>query len=134
MLKIKEMACAPAEVYSSLEYFHGPRYSCTPSTLIVVLLSDGGQKYQLELLGKLRTLEAKILVVCDRVTKDISANSNYTLELDSGLSDYGRMLLTMPLLQLFAYYRALAVGKSGWIEQMVYSPSGVPASTIVASY
>ena len=122
-LKMKEIACAPAEVYSSLEFFHGPRYSAGPSTLIVVLLSDGGHKYQLELLGKLRTLESKILTVCEKQTEEIAANSDYVIELESGLSDYGRLLLTMPLLQLLAYHRALAIGKTAWIEQMVYIPS-----------
>jgi glucosamine--fructose-6-phosphate aminotransferase (isomerizing) len=123
MLKMKEIACAPAEVYSSLEYLHGPRYSAGPSTLIVVLLSDGGYQYQVELLGKLRTLESKILTVCEKQTEEIAANSDYIIELNSGLSDYGRLVLTMPLLQLFAYYRALTIGKAAWIEKMVYTPS-----------
>lgn len=123
MLKMKEIACAPAEVYSSLEYLHGPRYSAGSSTLIVVLLSDGGYKHQVELLGKLRALGSEILTVCEKQTDEIAANSNYMIELNSGLSDYGRLLLTMPLLQLFAYHRALTVGKAAWIEQMVYVPS-----------
>jgi hypothetical protein len=29
----------------------------------------------------------------------------------------------MPLLQLLAYHRALTIGKTAWIEQMVYIPS-----------
>ncbi len=123
MLKVKEIACAPAEVYSSLEYLHGPRYAAGPSTLIVVLLSDGGYQHQVECLGKLRTLESKIMTVCEKQTDAIAANSDYIIELESGLSDHGRLLLTMPLLQLFAYHRALAVGKAAWIEQMIYTPS-----------
>ncbi|MHB1937942.1 MAG: SIS domain-containing protein [Acidobacteriaceae bacterium] len=123
MLKIKEMTCSAAEAYSSLEYLHGPRYAATASTLIVVLLSDGGRKYQLELLPKLKDLGATILVVCEHTCADISANADIVFELESGLSDYGRMLLMMPLLQLFAYYRALAVGKSDWIEKMVKLPA-----------
>jgi len=73
--------------------------------------------------GKLRTLESKILTVCEKQTEEIAANSDYVIELESGLSDYGRLLLTMPLLQLLAYHRALAIGKTAWIEQMVYIPS-----------
>jgi glutamine---fructose-6-phosphate transaminase (isomerizing) len=121
MLKMKEIACAPAEVYSSLEFFHGPRYSAKPSTLVVVLLSDGGYNDQLQLLGKLATLDCKILTVCEKQTEEIATSSNYVIELRSGLSDYGRLLLTMPLLQLLAYERALALGKAEWIEKMVYT-------------
>ena len=125
MLKMKEIACAPAEVYSSLEFFHGPRYSARPSTLIVVLLSDGGSQDQLALLRKIRTLDAKVLTVCEEQTEEIATSSNYVIELRSGLSDYGRLLLTFPLLQLLAYERALALGKEEWIEEMVYTPAQV---------
>jgi glucosamine--fructose-6-phosphate aminotransferase (isomerizing) len=126
MLKTKEMTCTAAEAYSSLEYLHGPRYAATPSTLIFVLLSDGGCKYQLELLPKLKSLGAKIAVVCERTVAEVTTNADFILELESGLSDYGRMLLIMPLLQLFSYHRALALGKSAWIEQMVNLPVKSP--------
>jgi len=122
-LKTKEMVRVPAVAYPSLEYLHGPRYAATSSTLIVVLLSDAGGKYQLEILPKLKPLGAKIAVVCERAAAEVSANADFVLELESGLSDYGRMLLMVPLLQLFAYYRAIAAGKSAWIEQMVYPPA-----------
>jgi glucosamine--fructose-6-phosphate aminotransferase (isomerizing) len=123
MLKTKEMIRTSAEAYPSLEYAHGPRYAASSSTLIVVLLSEGGRKYQLELLPKLRDLGAKIAVVCERAVAEATANADFLLELESGLSDCGRMLLVMPLLQLFAYHRAMAVGKSAWIKQMVYLPA-----------
>jgi glucosamine--fructose-6-phosphate aminotransferase (isomerizing) len=123
MLKTKEMARTSAEAYPSLEYAHGPRYAASSSTLIVVLLSEGGRKYQLELLPKLKNLGAKIAVVCERTIGEATANADFVLELESGLSDYGRMLLVMPLLQLFAYHRAVAVGKSAWIRQMVNLPA-----------
>ena len=123
MLKVKEIARVPAEAYSSLEYFHGPRYSANASTLVVLLISDGGEKYQQALLPKLKALGAQIMVVCENATPEVEANADFVIELHSGLSDYGRLLLTFPLLQLFAYYRALAGGLSSWIEQMVYTPS-----------
>ena len=125
-LKTKEMVRTPAAAYPSLEYLHGPRYAATSSTLIVVLLSDGGGKYQLEILPKLTPLGAKIAVVCERAAAEVSDNADFVLELESGLSDYGRMLLMVPLLQLFAYERAIAAGKSAWIEQMVYPLANTP--------
>ena len=122
-LKTKEMVRTSAVAYPSLEFLHGPRYAATSSTLIVVLLSDGGNKYQLELLPKMKPLGAKIAVVCERAVAEVAAHADFVLELESGLSDYARMLLMVPLLQLFAYHRAIAVGKSAWIEQMVNLPA-----------
>jgi glucosamine--fructose-6-phosphate aminotransferase (isomerizing) len=125
-LKTREMVRTSAVAYPSLEFLHGPRYATTSSTLIVVLLSDGGAKYQLELLPKLKPLGAKIAVVCERASAEVTANADFVLELESGLSDYGRMLLMVPPMQLFAYHRALAVGKSSWIEQMINLPAKSP--------
>lgn len=112
MLKTKEMACTPAEAYHSQELMHGPRYAVGASTLIVVLLSDGGRKWQLELLPKLKGFGAQVLVICDQAAPEVREHSDWVWELGSGLSDYGRLLLVMPLVQLFAYYRALALGKT----------------------
>jgi glucosamine--fructose-6-phosphate aminotransferase (isomerizing) len=128
MLKIKEIARTPAEVYHSLEYLHGPRFAATPSTLIIVLLSDGGLKQQLDLLPKLKATGAQVAVVCERSTPEVADNANFVMELNSGLSDYGRLLLVMPLVQLFSYYRALALGQAAWIEEMVRFPAQVSKS------
>ena len=125
-LKMKEMVRTSAEAYPSLEFLHGPRYAATSLTLIVVLLSGGGAKYQLELLPKLKPLGAKIAVVCERAGAEVAANADFVFELQSGLSDYSRMLLMVPLLQLFAYHRAVGVGKSSWIEQMINLPAKSP--------
>jgi glucosamine--fructose-6-phosphate aminotransferase (isomerizing) len=112
MLKTKEMAGTPAEVYHSLELLHGPKYAVNPSTLIVILLSDGGRERQLELLPKIKAFGAQVLAICEEAAPEIREHTDWVWELHSGLSDYGRMLLMMPLLQLFAYYRALALGKT----------------------
>ena len=125
-LKTQEMVRTSAVAYPSLEFLHGPRYAATSATLIVLLLSDGGAKYQLELLPKLKPLGAKIAVVCERAGSEVAANADFVFELQSDFSDYGRMLLIVPLLQLFAYQRALAVGMSSWIEQMVNLPAESP--------
>jgi len=112
MLKMKEMACTPAEAYHSQELLHGPRYAVGASTLVVVFLSDGGRKWQLELLPKLKGYGAQVLVICDHAPPEVREHSDWLWELGSGLSDYGRMLLVMPLVQLFAFYRALALGRT----------------------
>jgi glucosamine--fructose-6-phosphate aminotransferase (isomerizing) len=112
MLKTKEMAGTTAEVFHSQEFLHGPKYAAGPSTLTVALLSDGGRQWQLELLPKLKGFGAQVLTVCEEAGPEIREHSDWVCELRSGLSEYGRMLLAMLLLQLFAYHRALALGKS----------------------
>jgi len=112
MLKTKEMAATPAEVYHSQELLHGPRYAVGPSTFVAVLLSEGNRDLQLELLPKLKGYGAQVLVVCEEAVTAVRENATWVYELRSGLSDFGRMLLVMPILQLFAYYRALALGKT----------------------
>ncbi len=122
MLKTEEIVRAPAEVCETLEYLHGPNYAADTATLVTVILSDAGAQYQLDALAKIKAVGAKVAVVCEKATPDIAAGTDFVIELSSGLSDYGRMLLVMPLLQLFIYHRAVAAGRSAWIKEMIYGP------------
>lgn len=122
MLKTEEIVRAPAEVCETLEYLHGPKYAADASTLVTVILSDAGAQYQLDALAKIKDVGAKAAVVCEKATPSIAAGTDFVIELSSGLSDLGRMLLVVPLMQLFIYYRAVAVGRSAWIKEMVYGP------------
>lgn len=122
MLKTEEIVRAPAEVCETLEYLHGPKYAADASTLVTVILSDAGAQYQLDALAKIKDVGAKVAVVCEKATPSIAAGADLVVEMSSGLSDLGRMLLVMPLMQLFIYYRAVAVGRSSWIKEMVYGP------------
>jgi fructoselysine-6-P-deglycase FrlB-like protein len=122
MLKVEEIIRVPAEVCETLEYLHGPKYAADPSTLVTVILSDAGARYQLDALAKIKGIGGKVAVVCEKATPDIAAGTDFIIELNSGLSDYGRMLLVMPLTQLFVYQRAVAAGQSAWIKEMVYGP------------
>jgi glucosamine--fructose-6-phosphate aminotransferase (isomerizing) len=124
MLKAEEIIRVPAEACETLEYLHGPKFAADASTLITVILSDSGAQYQLDALAKIKGVGAKVAVVCEKATPDISAGTDFVIELGSGLSDYGRMLLVMPLLQLFIYHRAIAAGRSAWIKEMVYPSEG----------
>jgi glucosamine--fructose-6-phosphate aminotransferase (isomerizing) len=122
MLKTEEIVRAPAEVCETLEYLHGQKYAADASTLITVILSDAGAQYQLDALAKIKEVGAKVAVVCEKATREIAADTDFIIELSSGLSDHGRMLLVMPLMQLFIYHRAVATGHSAWINEMVYGP------------
>ena len=111
MLKIKEMACTPAEAYHGMELMHGPKYAVTDETLIMYLLSDSVKDREIELLKRIKDWGGNIKIICEEVSPGLSDITTDVFELQSGLTEYSRLVLVMLLTQLYGYYRALAVGK-----------------------
>jgi glucosamine--fructose-6-phosphate aminotransferase (isomerizing) len=111
MLKIKEMACTPSEAFHTMEFMHGPKYAVNDRTLVTVLLSDGGSDRELDLLPKIKTLGPHLLVICERKLPQVSDSADLIFDLNCGLSEYARPLLVMLITQLYAYYRARAIGR-----------------------
>jgi glutamine---fructose-6-phosphate transaminase (isomerizing) len=118
-LKTEEVVRAPAEACETLEYLHGPKYAADGATLVAVILSGSGGTYELEALKKIRETGARVAVVSESAPAE-AEGADFVIELGSGLSEYGRMLLVMPLLQLFVYFRAVSAGQSAWIKKMIY--------------
>jgi len=111
MLKIKEMACTPAEAYHGMELMHGPKYAVDDNTLIIYLLSDSVKSQEIKLLRRIKDWGGNLKIICDKITPDISEITDNVFELKSDLSENARILLIMLITQLYGYYRALAVGK-----------------------
>lgn len=111
MLKIKEMACTPAEAYHGMEFMHGPKYAVNDKTLITYLLSDSIRNQEIELLKRVKDLGGNIRVICEKSTRELTGITDDIFELKSGLSENATPILIMLLTQLYGYYRALAVGK-----------------------
>jgi glucosamine--fructose-6-phosphate aminotransferase (isomerizing) len=111
MLKIKEMACTPAEAYHGMELMHGPKYAVDDKTVIWYLLSDSVKEQEIELLKRIKEWGGTLKIICEKKTTDISQISNDVFALQSGLSENARYILVMLLTQFYGYYRALAVGK-----------------------
>lgn len=111
MLKIKEMACTPAEAYHGMEFMHGPKYAVDDQTLIMYLLSDSVKSQEISLLKRIKDWGGNIKIICEKATPDVIKITNDVFELQSGLSENARILLVMLLNQLYGYHRALAVGK-----------------------
>lgn len=111
MLKIKEMACTPAEAYHGMELMHGPKYAVTDETLIMYLLSDNVKDQEIELLKRIKDWGGNIKIICEEIIPGLSDIGTDVFELQSGLSEDSRLVLVMLLTQLYGYYRALAVGK-----------------------
>jgi len=110
MLKIKEMACSNSEAYHCLELRHGPNYIVDNKTLVTFFLSDSGMDYEIALLKEIKELGAKILLICDKATQEILNSVDYIVEINSGLSEFARLILHMPITQLLGYYKALSLG------------------------
>ena len=111
MLKIKEMACTPAEAYHGMEFMHGPKYAVDDKTMIIYLISDSVQKQEIELLQRIKGLGGYVVVICEKSTPELVKIADDIFELRSGLSEYSTPILKMLLTQLYGYYRALEVGK-----------------------
>jgi fructoselysine-6-P-deglycase FrlB-like protein len=110
MLKVKEMVRAPAEAYPSLEVMHGPNYLLSKNTLVFLLHADSARKYEFALLERLQASGACRFVICEKASTEMREKADFVFELGSGLSELARLVLVMPVMQLFAYYRARATG------------------------
>ncbi len=94
-----------------MELMHGPKYAVNDDTLIMYLLSDSVKSEEIELLKRIKEWGGNVKIICEEITPDIAAFNVDMFELQSGLSEYSRLVLVMLLTQLYGYYRALAVGK-----------------------
>jgi glucosamine--fructose-6-phosphate aminotransferase (isomerizing) len=110
MLKMKEMANMVTSAHQSLEYPHGHKSTADEQTLVAFLLSLSGEEYEKRLLKELDSLGVVNLLICEKSDERIRRVGDYLIELNSGLSDFARGLLALPLLQLLAYYKTLDRG------------------------
>lgn len=108
MLKIKEMSLTCSEAYHSLEYRHGPKSMADENMLVTFFISNQARDAEIKLMQDVNDLGAKILAICDSADAAISGAADYVVELNSGLSDYARLILYMPITQLLGYYQSLS--------------------------
>ena len=108
MLKMKEMSLSYSEAYHFLEFRHGPKSMVDESSLVVGLISEGAREQEVAVLKEMQGLGATILALADYEfgLEDFA----HVVAFKSGTSDWARGVLYLPVLQLMAYYRALAKG------------------------
>jgi len=108
MLKMKEMSLSHSEAFHFMEFRHGPKSMVDESTLVVGLISEGGREQQIAVLRETQELGATILALADY---DFGLQDfAHVVAFESGTSDWARGVLYLPVLQLMAYYRAMAKG------------------------
>jgi glucosamine--fructose-6-phosphate aminotransferase (isomerizing) len=108
MLKTKEMSLSYSESFHTLEYRHGPMSIAGAHSLITFFLSDAGREHEIRVLADMKKLGARTLVLCGSADERVRAQADYLIELGGDLPEEARLLLAMPMIQLFAYYRAIA--------------------------
>lgn len=106
MLKMKEMSLSYSEAFHFLEFRHGPMSMVDERSLVVGLLSEPAQAQELAVLDQMQHYGAQILPIVE------AAGPPKSVRLESGLPDWARPVLYLPILQLMAYYRAMARGQN----------------------
>ncbi len=108
MLKLKEMSLTTSEAYHFLEFRHGPKSMVDQGTLVVGLLSDVAREAESAVLREMNDLGARILVLAE--DGDGLDWAEHLVCFESQLAELARLPLYLPVLQLFAYHRALGKG------------------------
>ncbi len=110
MLKTKEMTTSWAEAYHTLEFRHGPMSVVDENSLVVGLISDSIAAAEIAVLKQMKGLGARTLALTEtRGTHDWTGIDE-VVELRSGVGEWERGALYLPLIQWIAFYRALAKG------------------------
>jgi glucosamine--fructose-6-phosphate aminotransferase (isomerizing) len=110
MFKIKEYAGEWAEAFHPLEFRHGPRAAANSQALVVALLSDRQAVAELRVLKDMKEQGARTMAILDRRSTLEVDGIDQIVELDSGLDEWERGALALPLLQLIGLLQASKAG------------------------
>jgi len=110
MLKMKEMSLSHSEAFRFMEFRHGPKSMVDEATLVIGLVSDSACEHEVAVLREVKELGARIFILAEEEEPAGWGDSDYSVCFRSGLSDLAQAVLYLPVLQLLAYYRAIAKG------------------------
>jgi glutamine---fructose-6-phosphate transaminase (isomerizing) len=110
MLKTKEMSLSYAEAYHPMEFRHGPMSMVNERTLVIGLVSDTGREKEIHVLKDMQELGARTLALVEDGSVFADWQADHVVELRSGLNEWERGPLYLPVLQRLAYHRALTKG------------------------
>lgn len=110
-LNVREMAGVPCEHQYLLEYRHGSHSALTNLHMVVGLISNTFRAADEKALMDMAVTRAQRLAVTEEALSDqLKGRVDHLIELKTGVSEISRVLLSLPVLQLFAFYLALARG------------------------
>lgn len=110
MLKMTEMTRVPTVSYHILEFLHGPRYATDAHTLIVGLVSDSVYAEEVKALQASAFRKARVLALAEVDHGAGLSTLDFQLILDSGIPEWGRVILYLPPLQLLCFHQAIQRG------------------------
>lgn len=109
-LKMTEMSSSYAQAYHTLEFRHGPKAIASKDTLITLLLSDASAKEEIPLIGELKKLGARIVVVANRATPELRDEADLLIEFALDAPEFARMAVTAIPPQLLGLETGLRKG------------------------
>jgi glucosamine--fructose-6-phosphate aminotransferase (isomerizing) len=110
MLKMKEMSLSYSEAYHFLEFRHGPMSMVNDRSLIIGLLGDKNQKFELDVLEDMKGLGGRILALGGKIQNDLPSWIDHQITLDlNKIGSFGDVLY-LPCLQLLAYEKSIYKG------------------------
>lgn len=107
MLKIKEMSLSYSEAFHTLEFHHRPMSMIDEKTLVIGLFSNHIASQEFAVLSQMRDLGARVLILAEASPPEFKSCCQI-ITLESNVEAWARTVLYLPLLQLLAYYKALA--------------------------
>jgi glucosamine--fructose-6-phosphate aminotransferase (isomerizing) len=108
MIKMKEMSLSVAEGFHFMEFRHGPMALVDGEHLIVALLGEKANEYEVAVLRDLRARGGRVVAVAEG--DDGLSEFDTVVPLSSGLPEAARGVLYLPFVQLLAYYRSMGRG------------------------
>lgn len=109
-LKMKEMSISSSVSFHALEFRHGPMSVVTENTLITILLSQSGEKYELSLAEDMKKMGAKVLLLGAANGLESDNKADFYIQVPGGFGDVFNSFLFMPILQLLGFYHAIHKG------------------------
>lgn len=109
-LKMKQMAAIGTSYESSLEYRNGHHSALTNLNMTCTLVSDTFREAELAVTYGLAATRPQRVVIAEQLEQKEAIRVEHSVELKSGLSEISRVLLMYPVVQLMAFYVALAKG------------------------
>ena len=112
MLKMKEMSLSYSEAFHFLEFRHGPMSMVDGHTLLVGCVSEEAHRQETAVLRQMQQRGAQILALTESDYSAELTESINVVRLASNLPAWARPVAYLPILQLMAYYHALARGQN----------------------
>ena len=109
-LKVKEMTLLPADAYPLFDFRHGPQSNVDERMLVTAFISDVARAQEAQFVSDMRAFGGLTWAICERAEAPLLENTDFVLELESGVGDLARAPLYLPAVQFMAYYRALSQG------------------------